>query len=421
MTIKNFETYLEKYAEVVIKMGLNLNEGQKLLIGYSSLGNYTPVETAPFVRALTRQAYKAGAKYVEVIWDDRMLKKIQLDHGSKESLEEFPVNQAKTVEEYLANGDAGMAVYGQDPDLFEGQDPEDLAFMQKTANKYGKKISSMVSSNFSNWNIASAPVPGWSAKVFPGLSPEEAHDKLWEAIFKACRIYEDDPVAAWKKHLSHLGARAKYLTDKQYDALKLTGPGTDLTVGLAGKHVWRGGSVEGQNGITFTPNIPTEEVFSLPDMHRVEGTVSSTKPLLYAGNYMDEFTLTFSEGRVVDVKAKVGEENLKKIIATDENAARIGEIALVPHGSPISQSGLVFHNILYDENASNHIALGRGYRMNIKDGYDMPDEEFLAAGGNVSDVHADFMIGSGKMDVDGIAKDGSVEAVMRSGEWAVEV
>jgi aminopeptidase len=242
--------------------------------------------------------------------------------------------------------------------------------------------------------------------------------RLWEAIFRICRLDQPDPVAAWQRHAAELAARRDYLNAKRYTALKYTAPATNFTLGLPDHHLWHGGESQTPQGTTFIANVPTEEVYTMPHKERADGVVSSTKPLSYGGVLIEDFSLTYEQGRVVKVTAKKGEAVLQKLIETDEGSARLGEVALVPHSSPISQSGLLFYNTLFDENASNHIALGRAYRFCLEDGTHMTDEEFAAAGGNDSLTHVDFMIGSADMDVDGLTRDGVVEAVMRGGEWA---
>jgi aminopeptidase len=251
--------------------------------------------------------------------------------------------------------------------------------------------------------------------------PHDAQQaRLWDAIFATCRLDQPDPVAAWEAHIKNLVARCGYLNRKQYAALKLTAPGTDLTIGLPKGHLWQGGHVTSEIGIGFTPNLPTEEIFTLPHRERTEGVVHSSKPLNYSGTMIENFSLTFANGRVVKVAAEKGETLLRKLIETDDGAGRLGEIALVPYSSPVSRSGLLFYNTLFDENAASHIAVGRGYKFSLQGGEKMSNEEFAMGGGNNSLVHEDLMIGSDKMDVDGITAIGAREPLMRSGEWVFE-
>jgi aminopeptidase len=254
--------------------------------------------------------------------------------------------------------------------------------------------------------------------VFPDLSPGEAQARLWQAIFRTVRLDTPDPTAAWQTHLANLAARTKYLNEKQYAALRFTGPGTHLTIGLPANHHWLGGTAPTGVGISNVANLPTEEVFTAPHRERVEGIVRATMPLNMGGNLIENFSLTFKDGRVVDFSAEKGEALLRSQIETDEGAARLGEIALVPHSSPISQSGILFYNTLFDENASSHVALGRAYANCIDGAGELSEEEFAALGGNSSVTHLDFMIGSGEIDVDGVTASGAAEPLMRGGEWA---
>jgi aminopeptidase len=418
----NFEQLLEKYAEVAVKVALNVQPGQRLLIGKPYIGNLgTPIELAPLVRLIVAKAYEAGARFVDVLWNDDDLQLIRLKNASTDSLNEYPTWRTDAINDIAEAGDATLIIYAQDPDLFEGQDSKLVATIRETSLIQNKFFSELQVKNFFNWAAISAPVEGWVDKVLPDYPAEERKDVLWEMIFKICRIDHSDPVSAWRDHIHDLVSRRDYLNNKRYDALKLTAPGTDLTVGLPKGHLWAAARMSTQSGIEFTANIPTEEIFTLPDLARTEGVVSSSKPLSYGGSFMDKFQLTFSEGRVVEAKCEVGEEHFHKILDMDEGARRLGEVALVPHSSPISQLGRLFYNTLIDENAASHIALGQGYKFNLEGGEQMSNEEFESAGGNHSLVHVDFMIGSGEMDVDGITEDGASEPVMRSGEWAFEV
>jgi aminopeptidase len=265
------------------------------------------------------------------------------------------------------------------------------------------------------------PVPDWAARVFPGESLENQIARLWDAIFDVCRVKQAEPVAAWQQHLRGLAARSEYLDAKQYRGLQYSGPGTNLYVGLATGHAWLGGSATSKTGISFVPNMPTEEVFTLPDKDQTNGVVATTRSLSVMGTLIEDFSVTFESGRAVNVTAAKGESMLRQMIKVDEGAARLGEVALVPHHSPISQSGLRFHNTLFDENAASHVALGRGYQFTLRDSGALTDEEFAARGGNVSNIHVDFMIGSDKIDIDGILTDGTSEPVMRGGDWAFDV
>jgi aminopeptidase len=421
MSVPDFERNLEKYAQVIVKVGLNLQPGQRLLIGSSRFGRETPFEAAPLVRQVAAKAYQVGARLVDVIWGDPKLHVIRLENAVPSTLEEYPDWIAAGNLDYIKHGDAMLGIVANDPDLFRGQDPEKVSLLQRIAAEQNQELGILISRMASNWLLASIPTPAWAAKIFPNVPTEEQQDRLWEAIFKICRVDQADPVAAWDNHVKMLSAVSAYLNAKRYTALKLTAPGTNLTIGLPDGHVWFGGSTKSGNGITFIPNIPTEEVYTMPHKDRTSGVVTATKPLNHGGVLFEDFSLTFENGRVVKVTAKQGENALRKLTETDEGASRLGEIALVPHGSPISQSGLLFYNTLFDENAANHVALGRAYPDTIKGGSALSPDAFAAAGGNLSLIHVDFMIGSGKMDVDGVGAEGSSEPVMRQGEWAFKV
>ncbi len=415
-----FGQNLENYVEVILKLGLNLQKGQRLLIGILGIG--TPLlELAPFVELITKKAYQMGAKFVEVIWNDPQLHLIRFQHAPRDSFEEFPTWISNAYLEFAEKGDAILQLCANIPDLFVDQDPELMAIRSKTAAKHFKPFNDLRSKNATNWTVVAAPVDGWTDKVFPDLPPNNRKAKLWEIIFEICRIKYDDPVLAWQDHINQLAVRSNYLNQRQYVALKLVAPGTDLKIGLPKRHIWLSGSMTNQNGIDFTANIPTEEVFTLPHKDKTEGVVTATKPLYYKGSQIEDFTLTFSKGKVIKATAVKGQEFLDQFIKFDEGMSRLGEIALVPHSSPISQSGLLFYNGLIDENASCHIALGRGYSFCLENGEKMSDEEFMTAGGNVSLIHMDFMIGSGEMNIDGFTEDGTAEPIMRKGEWAFEV
>lgn len=412
---------LDKYAELAIKVGVNLQEGQRLVLFSGSGMVGVPVQLAPLVRAVTKHAYRAGAKYVNVLWDDQQLNLIRLQHGRCASLEEFPDWRVQTLVEYLEAGDATLSIYAQDPDLMAGQDPAALQTLHHVAVEKMAPAAAYTRAGLVNWSIISGATAPWAQKVFSDLSSDAAEARLWDAIFNSCRVRADDPAAAWKQHVDELAARANYLNAKQYKALHFKAPGTDLTVGLPDGHLWTSGSWVAKNGVKTVANMPTEELFTLPHREQVNGTVTATKPLSHAGQIIEDFTFTFENGRVVGAAAEKGQAALNSILDTDEGARYLGEVALVPHGSPISSSGLLFYNTLFDENASNHLALGNAYKFTIADGNDMSDEEFAAAGGNKSKAHVDFMIGSEQMDIDGLLVDGTAEAIMRRGEWAFEV
>ena len=408
---KNFE----KYADLAIKVGLNLQPDQRLVIR-------TPVEAVDLTRALAKAAYDVGSRYVDVVYGDEELDLIRFEHAPQDSFKEFPTWQINGMIERAEEGAAFLSVSGNNPDLLKGQDPELVSLVNKVASEQTKPFrGEFISKMTVNWCVISAAVAPWAARVFPDLPADQQIGRLWDAIFSMCRLDEPNPTAAWQTHIETLEKRRAYLNEKAYTALRYTAPGTNLTLGLPDGHVWKGGIDTNKEGTVFVPNIPTEEVFSMPHCRRTDGTVSATKPLNYGGTLIENFSLTFREGRVVRVEAESGGEILKRLVETDEGAGRLGEVALVPNSSPISQSGRLFYNTLFDENASNHVALGQAYNVCLEGGAVMSPDDFGKAGGNTSVTHVDFMIGSGEMDIDGVRAGGSPEPVMRAGEWAFAV
>ncbi|MHA2180242.1 MAG: aminopeptidase [Promethearchaeota archaeon] len=417
-----FEQKLEKYADVILKIGLNFQPKQRLLIGGPTSGyDGVPFEAAPLVRLITKKAYQMGARLVDVIWADDQLRLLRFLHGPRRSLKEVPKWRIDARYNTSQSGDAHINITYPNPDLLKDVDPSLILKFQLHLNRHLDPVIKLVTQYSSNWLAISAPNKAWADKIFPDLPSEERIQKLWEVIFKICRVDEDNPISAWEAHIEILQKRCDYLNQKQYRALKLTSPETDLTIGLPKDHVWHGGSVKSQNEIDFTPNLPTEEIFTIPHKDRVEGVVKTTKPVFYQGQVVEECMFTFSKGRIIEAKAKVGEDAILKTIEIDEGARRLGEIALVPHSSPISKTGLLFYNMLIDENASNHIAIGQAFQNSLRNGKELTDEEFITAGGNNSIIHIDFMIGSGEMNVDGILENGTAEPVMKNGEWTFEV
>jgi aminopeptidase len=407
-----FEQKLQNYARLAVNVGLGLRPGQRVLV-------QAPVDTAPLARLLVREAYAAGASFVDVRWDDDdvVLARFELaPEGSFETISQWRVNAETEVAEA---GGAVIAIRAANPGLLAGVDAARVTAHARALAAYRKPYTAQVMTNRLNWNLISAPVAGWAQVMFPDASAEEAISQQWDAIFAATRADQPDPVALWHTHLADLKRRRDTLTAKQYHALHFRSGETDLTVGLADQHIWGGGSAQTPGGITFTANIPTEEVWTAPHRNRVDGVVVSTKALSYNGVLVDGIRIRFEGGRVVEATATQGQDALTQMIATDEGSHRLGEVALVPHSSPISRSGLFFFNTLYDENAASHIAIGTAYRFNVAGGVDMSLEDFNAAGGNDSLVHVDWMIGSADMDVDGLSASGEREAVMRAGEFVI--
>ena len=402
---------LDKLAEVAIQVGLQLQRGQDLVMT-------APVAAMPLVRLITKHAYKAGAGLVTTLYSDEDTTLSRYAYAPDESFDRASDWLFKGMAEAFAGGAARLAISGDNPMMLSAQDPAKVARANK-ANSIAYKPALEKISNFDiNWNIVSYPNPSWAKLVFPNDPEEVAVEKLANAIFAASRVDVADPVAAWKEHNANLARRSAWLNGERFAALHFTGPGTDLTVGLADGHLWCGGASEAKNGVTCNPNIPTEEVFTTPHALRVEGHVSSTKPLSHQGTLIDNIQVRFEGGRIVEAKASRGEEVLNKVLDTDEGARRLGEVALVPHSSPISASGVLFYNTLFDENASCHIALGQCYSGCFVDDTKLTPEQIRAQGGNSSLIHIDWMIGSGQVDIDGVRADGSRVPVMRKGEWA---
>jgi aminopeptidase len=417
MNSSDFEKKLAQYAEVALKVGLNLQPGQRLLITNVSSGGVT-LEAAPLVRQLAAAAYRSGARFVDVLWADEPLRLMRFERAPRDSFEEYPDWQVAATLEYIERGDAVLSVKADDPDLLRGQDPALVGLARKAAWQHLAPVMEHIERNSTNWLVIAGATRAWAARVFPEVQADQQVDRLWESIFAMCRLDAADPVAAWRAHEANLTARRDYLNGKGYGALHFTAPGTDLTVGLPRGHSWESAGMPSRQGIDFIANLPTEEVFTLGDRWRAEGTVRASLPLSYGGTLIEDFMVTFAQGRVVSATAARGEAVLRSLLDTDDGARRLGEVALVPHSSPIAKTGRLFLNTLIDENAASHLALGSAYRFSLKGVEVLSDEAFAAAGGNTSLVHVDFMIGSGEMDVDGITQSGAVEPVMRRGEWA---
>ncbi|MFB6468263.1 aminopeptidase [Cytobacillus sp. Hz8] len=407
----NFQENLEKYAELVVKVGVNVQKGQTVVIN-------TKLEAVDLVRLIVKKTYEVGARDVIVNWNDDQVSRIRYDLAPDDVFLEYPKWRAKETEELAENGAAFIAIDSSNPDLLKGVDHTRIANFQKAAGSALQTYRRYVQSDKVSWTVIAAPSEAWADKVFPNEPKENRVSKLWDAIFSSTRINEADPVAAWKNHDQTLHEKVQYLNTKRYHKLHYKAPGTDLTIELPEKHLWVGAGSHNAKGDEFMANMPTEEVFTVPLKTGVNGVVSSTKPLSYAGNIIDQFTITFKNGRIVDVTAKEGEKILKGLVETDEGSHYLGEVALVPFNSPISQSNLLFYNTLFDENASNHLAIGSAYAFCIEDGKQMSKEELAANGLNESLTHVDFMIGGKQMDIDGITSDGKTEPIFRNGDWA---
>ena len=412
------ERLLSVYAEVTVKIGLNLQPGQRLLVLGPLANGGAALEAAPLVRRVAAAAYAAGAPLVEVLWGDEALQAVRFKAAPRHSFEQFSAWMPDALVQHTDGGHAVLSIYANDPDQLANEPPTLVSVLQQTTARSVRPFRERIARNQTNWCVIGAAAPAWAARVFPSVSPDRQMDCLWDAIARLCRLERPDPVAAWEAHLKELYNRTEQLNRKRYRMLRYSAPGTALTIGLPDDHMWIGGRSTNAAGIRFAPNLPTEEVFTMPHKDRVDGTVQSTKPLSYGGTLIDGFALRFEQGRIVEARAEKGETVLRTLIETDPGAARLGEIALVPHSSPIAQTGVLFYNTLFDENAASHAAVGAAYKFTMRGGEAMSDEEFEHAGGNRSATHVDFMIGSAELDIDGVLGDGTTEPVMRNGEWA---
>ncbi|WIV20014.1 aminopeptidase [Paenibacillus polygoni] len=407
----DFQTKLNNYAELLVKVGVNVQKGQTVVLNIS-------IELPELARAIVKKAYEAGAYKVKVNWSDDEISRIHYDMASEESFLDVPKHTAAERIEQAENGAAFITIKSDDPDLLAGVSSQKIINANRTLSTALTRFRQLTQSFKVSWSLGAAPSKGWAAKVFPDLPEDQQIAKLWDVIFQMVRADQPDPVGAWEKHIATLKEKSNYLNQKQYKKLRYIAPGTDLTMELPENHIWLGGNKENEKGIWFVPNLPTEEVYSAPLRTGVNGKVSSTKPLSYSGNIIDNFTFTFENGRVVDVTAEKGEETLKGLVNMDEGAHYLGEVALVPHHSPISDSGVLFYKTLFDENASCHLAIGSAYSACIEGGTEMTPEQLNEHGLNTSTVHTDFMIGSAELDIYGVTADGTEEPVFKKGNWA---
>ena len=406
----SLEQRLDRLAAIAVQIGLRLAPGQELVIG-------APVEALPLVRRITQHAYKAGASLVTTLFNDEASKLLRFNNAPDESFDKSAGWLYAAMATALGSGAASLAIIGDDPALLAGQDPNKVARADRARSRASMPALQHIFNFDINWTLVSYATPAWAKAVFPNDTEEAAISKLWDAIFAASLVDTPDPIAAWQAHNEGLAARTRLLNEKRFVTLQFRGPGTDLHVGLGDDHEWVGGALVAKNGIVCNPNIPSEEVSTAPHKDRVSGIVRSTKPLSYQGTLIEGIAVRFASGRIVEATADKGQDLLRKVLDTDEGARRLGEVALVPESSPIAKSGLLFYNILYDENAASHIALGQAYSRCFVNGTSLGPAELDAKGANRSSIHVDWMIGSQKVDVDGIAADGTGTPVMRSGEW----
>ena len=410
--MQNFDQKLEQYAELIVKVGVNVQQGQAVFITSS-------IDTAPLVRHIAGKAYDAGASNVHVDWTDETLTRLKYEKAADDVFTKYPEYEQLKRNTFVDAGAAFISIVSDNPDLLKGIDSERISNNQKAAGQGLANFRKAIQSDRVSWTVVAASNIAWAMKVFPNETPEAAVEKLWNAIFESVRLNTPDPVQAWKDHNDNLHKKVDILNSKHFRKLHYTAPGTDLTIELPEKHLWVGASSTNIDHIPFMANMPTEEVFTVPQKDGVDGYVSSTKPLSYGGNIINNFKLTFEKGRIVKVEAEQGQAILEKLVETDEGSHYLGEVALVPHHSPISESNILFYNTLFDENASNHLAIGSGYAFNVEGGKQMSDEELAASGVNRSITHVDFMIGSADMDIDGINDDGTSEPIFRNGNWAI--
>lgn len=401
---------LDRLAAVAVNVGLGLKPGQELVMTAS-------IDSLPLARRITEHAYRAGASLVTTLFTDDQSTLLRYRHAPDASFDAAPKWLYEGMAEAFKSGSARLAIAGADPNLLSHEDPSRVARVNHAVSVAYRPALEYISRHEINWTIVAGATPAWALAMFPNDRPDEAFAKLWDAIFAATRIDAPDPVAAWRAHDAELHKRADYLNRKRYSALQYRGPGTDFRLGLADDHLWLGGGTTALNGNYCIPNMPTEEVFSTPHKDRADGVITATKPLSHQGTMIEGIHVRFEQGRIVEARATRGQEVLQKLIDTDEGARRLGEVALVPHSSPIAQSGLVFFNTLFDENAASHIALGQSYASCLRDGEKLSPEDLAAKGANSSLIHVDWMIGSAELDIDGIAASGAAEPLMRKGEW----
>jgi len=407
---RTHEQKLDLLAEVAVKVGLGLQPGQELVMTAS-------LDSLPLARRITEQAYRAGASLVTTLYADDEAALMRYRYAPDASFDHAAKWLYDGMGTAFKSGAARLAIAGGNPALLSNEDPGKVGRANRAVSLAYRPALELITRHAINWTIVASATPAWAASMFPNETPEAALAKLWEAIFQTSRINTPDPVAAWKTHDAGLHTRAAYMNEKRFSYLQYRAPGTDFKLGLADDHLWLGGGTTAGNGYYCIPNMPTEEVFTTPHKDRAEGTVTATKPLSHQGTMIEGIQVRFENGRIVEAHATRGQEVLQRLIDTDDGARRLGEVALVPHSSPIAASGMLFFNTLFDENAASHIALGQAYSSCLKDGDTMTPEELAAHGANDSLIHVDWMIGSGELDIDGITASGIVEPLMRQGEW----
>ena len=406
------KSFLIKYASLAVNIGVNIQKDNILVIS-------SPIETAEFARLITEEAYKSGAKDVIVHYGDQKLTKIKLENSSLETISNIPEWQAESYNYYARQEACFISISASDPDGLKGVPVEKIGASQKARTSALKEYFDNSMSNKCRWCVLSVPTLSWAKKVFPKVSDDEAMESLWDVIFNTVRVDTENPVNAWKKHNAYLEEKIKFMNNNNFKSVHLkSANGTDLNIELPEGHIWAGGSEGDVNGIPFNANIPTEEVFTLPKKTGVNGIVYSSKPLSYGGNLIDNFSITFKDGKAIDFTAETGYDVLKQMLESDEGAKYLGEVAFVPYNSPISNSKLIFFNTLFDENAACHLAFGRAYESCVKDADKYSEEELEKIGVNNSVIHVDFMIGTSDLEITGINKNGEAIQIFSNGNWA---
>jgi aminopeptidase len=405
------EAKLKKYAELLVRAGGNVQKGQPVVISCN-------VDDAYFGRLVEGYAYDAGASEVVIDWLDDASTRTKYLRAADEIFDVYAQWRVDRYKHYDDRGVVYLHIISSDPDLLAGVEPNRIKRITKVSRAALKEHTKLTMSHALRWSLVAIPSAAWSKKVFPGLPPDEARAELWERILKGARADGDNPIEDWAVHKANFEKRVSFLNKKAFKALRFNNSlGTDLTLGLVKNHVWVGGGDTAKDGVPFFPNLPTEEIFTMPDRSAVNGRVVASMPLSYQGSLIEDFEITFKDGRAVTYNAGKNKETLANIIEMDEGSHYLGEVALVANSSPIAQMNTLFYNTLFDENASCHLALGKAYPNNLAGGDKMDEAEFAAAGGNDSLIHVDFMFGTADMKITGIGQDGSETVFFENGEF----
>lgn len=410
--MKTFNKKLDDYAKLITRIGLNLQKDQDLIIS-------APISSVDFIRLITKEAYLLGAKEIYYRWYDDELSLLRYTHAPDSVFDIFPKWMSEGYTQVVKNNAAVLSIFVSDPELLKDIDPDKIKRDTITRSNAFKEYKNYIMNGSNNWCIVSVPSIPWAKSIYKDGDTDEMVSKLWDTIFEINRINEDNPIEAWKKHFNKLEKFKSYLNEKKFVELYYKGDNTDFTVELPKGHIWQGGNEKTTSGIEFAANIPTEEVFSMPYKYGANGVLSSSMPLEYNGNIIDNFKLYFEKGKVIKFEAEKGYETLKNLLDSDEGAKYLGEVAIVPVSSPIYKTGLIFYNTLYDENASCHFALGSAYPSCIINGENMNSEEKNKAGINDSIIHVDFMIGNEKLSIDGKTESGEIISIFKNGEWNI--